>query len=340
MQQLSAGARATPRQERAEPSSEGLSILYLAGASRTGSTIMANLLGQLDGYFAVGELWNLWRRGLLERRRCGCGEVVPECPVWREVLLRVFSAPVPADEAHRLDALARHRLKTRRLGTVLAGYGRPPEEDGDDYRQVLLRLYRAISEVTGCRVIVDSSKGPEYALLLGSLPDVDVSIVNVVRDPRAVAFSAQRTVPLREFDGKRLMQQAPAWVSARRWLKAQLVTGTVVRSRQSRFVCVRYEDFSRDPRALMADLVRLMGATSSLPFLDDHSARLEPTHSVAGNPARFRTGTIPIRVDEEWRTAMPVRDRAVVSALTLPFLLYHGYPVHPGRGDEAARGAG
>lgn len=321
-------------------SGAGLSILYLVGASRTGSTIMSSLLGQLDGCFSVGELWNLWRRGLLERRRCGCGVPVPDCPVWREVLLATFSGPVPEGEARRLDELARYKLKTRRLAGVLAAYGRPPEEDGDDYRRVLLRLYRAVSEVTGCRVIVDSSKGPEYALILGSLPGVQVTVVNVVRDPRAVAFSAQRRVPLHEFADKRFMEQVPAWVGARRWLKAQLLTSAVVRSRQPRFVCVRYEDFSRDPRALMTDLARLMGVEAPLPFLGDHSARLLVTHSVAGNPARFRTGTVPICADDEWRTAMPARDQALVSAVTLPLLLYHGYPVRARRSPDQARVGG
>lgn len=321
-------------------SGEVLSVLYLVGASRTGSTIMSNLIGQLDGYFSVGEVWNLWRRGLLERRRCGCGEPVPDCPVWREVLLRAFSGPVPDVEARRLDKLARHKLRTRRLGAVLAGYGRPPEDDADDYRRVLLRLYRAIREVTGCRIIVDSSKGPEYALILGSLPGVEVTMLNVVRDPRAVAFSGQRKVPLHEFDGKRFMQQAPAWVGARRWLKAQLITSTFVRTRQPRFVCVRYEDFSRNPRALTEDLARLMGGPPPMPFVGDHSVRLESTHSVAGNPARFRTGVVPIRLDDEWRTAMPTRDQAVVSAVTLPLLLYHGYPVWPRRSQDSARVGG
>jgi hypothetical protein len=162
-------------------------------------------------------------------------------------------------------------------------------------------------------------------------------MVNVVRDPRAVAFSAQRRVPLREFGGLRFMQQVPAWVAGRRWLKAQLITSSVVRSRQPDLRCVKYEDFSRDPRAVIADLGRLVGDTSPLEFLDDHSARLDPTHSVAGNPRRFETGSVPIRVDDEWRTAMPARDRAVVTALTLPLLLYHGYPLRSRPYGDPAR---
>ncbi|HET6625234.1 MAG TPA: hypothetical protein VFG63_02490 [Nocardioidaceae bacterium] len=315
-------------------------VLYILGASRTGSTIIANILGQLEGCFAVGELWNLWRRGLLERRLCGCGVPVPDCPVWREVLHLTFSGEVPGeDEARRLDVLARGKLRGRDLGAALRRFGRPPEDDRDDYRWVLSRLYRAVSEVTGCRVIVDSSKGPIYGLFLAGLPDLQVTMVNVIRDSRAVAFSAQRRVRLHDFGDERLMQQVPPWVGARRWLKWQLITDSVVRSRQPDLHCVKYEDFSREPRAVIAELARLVGDSTPLPFLAEHSARLGPTHSVSGNPSRFKTGAVPIRVDDEWRTAMGARDKAVVTALTLPLLLYHGYPVLPRQdGDRVGHG--
>jgi hypothetical protein len=326
-----------PVGEAADGAGEALSVIYVLGASRTGSTIIANILGQLDGCFAVGELWNLWRRGLLERRLCGCGVPVPECPVWSAILDRAFDGQIPDDqEAHRLDTLARRKLKTRKLGAVLAGFGRPLDQDADDYRLVVGRLYQAVREVTGCRVIVDSSKGPEYGLTLASIPGMRVAMVNVVRDPRAVAFSAQRKVPLHEFGDKQFMERVPSWVGARRWLKTQAVTDTVVRSRQPDFRCVRYEDFSRDPRAVIADLAGLVGDTTPLDFLGEHSARLDTTHSVAGNPRRFETGLVSIRVDDEWRTTMPGRDRTVVTALTLPLLLHHGYPVRSRPSDDRA----
>ena len=335
MQPLSrTGKVQTADQESAGRSSEGLTVIYLVGASRSGSTIISNMLGQIDGCFAVGELWNLWRRGLLERRLCGCGVPVPECPVWSKVLARAFSAQVLDEDAHRIDVMARRKLKTRRLPAILANFDRPPDMDADDYRRLLCRLYRAVAEVTGCRIIIDSSKGPEYGLLLASLPGVRVIMVNVVRDPRAVAFSAQRKVPLHEFSDQRFMQRVPAWVGARRWLKAQLITGAVVRWHQPGYSCIKYEDFSREPGAVITALSRLAGTTTSLPFLTDHSAQLRPTHSVAGNPARFDTGSVAIRIDDEWCTAMGARDRAIVTVLTLPLLLYHGYPVLPRRHPE------
>src|SRR6266571_3275615 len=63
-------------------------VLFIAGASRSGSTMLDLLLGELDGYVAAGELRNLWGHGLLDGWRCGCGEPVKSCPFWRSVLER------------------------------------------------------------------------------------------------------------------------------------------------------------------------------------------------------------------------------------------------------------
>jgi glycosyltransferase involved in cell wall biosynthesis len=46
---------------------------------------------------------------------------------------------------------------------------------------------------------------------------------------------------------------------------------------------------------------------------------------VAGNPLRFRTGEIPLDLDEAWRRDMPAASRRVVAALTGPWLSRYGY---------------
>ena len=58
-----------------------LKVLYLLGSSRTGSTLLDNILGEFDGFFSAGEVRFLWRR-LLENRRCGCGQPIGGCEVW------------------------------------------------------------------------------------------------------------------------------------------------------------------------------------------------------------------------------------------------------------------
>ena len=42
---------------------DGVDVVFIGGASRTGSTLLSLLLGSLPGHFAAGEMRYLWLRG-------------------------------------------------------------------------------------------------------------------------------------------------------------------------------------------------------------------------------------------------------------------------------------
>src|SRR5215831_5618830 len=61
-------------------------VLFLAGKGRSGGTLLAGLLGQLPGFFSVGELNRLWDWGLDRNYQCGCGTPVRDCETWAAIL--------------------------------------------------------------------------------------------------------------------------------------------------------------------------------------------------------------------------------------------------------------
>ena len=71
---------------------EKTTVLFIAGSSRSGSTLLSNILGQVEGFCAVGELAQIWQRGLIEDRLCGCGVRFNQCALWREVLDQTFGS--------------------------------------------------------------------------------------------------------------------------------------------------------------------------------------------------------------------------------------------------------
>ena len=75
---------------------------------------------------------------------------------------------------------------------VFAGPRRRILDSLGEYAENTGRLYTAIADTTGCDVIVDSSKWPQYGLLLSETLPFDVYVLHLVRDPRAVAYSWQR----------------------------------------------------------------------------------------------------------------------------------------------------
>ena len=115
---------------------------------------------------------------------------------------------------------------------------------------------------------------------------------------------------------------AAAWWDAFNLMLGALpATGTPV-------LRIRYEDVIRDPAAALRSILaptglELRGGWDA--FLTPDGAVLGASHSVAGNPMRFRTGAIALRPDDEWRTHLPLSQRRLVTATTAPLLGAYGY---------------
>jgi len=298
-----------------------MKVLYIGGTGRSGSTILDQILGQLDGFFAVGELSQIWERGLVSRRKCGCGVPVPDCPIWSRILARAFGEPWTIDPSE----IARLKSSRRSPSSLVLRHYMNRASDAE-YARAVETLYTAVHQETGCRVIVDSSKSPVHAKRLDSFSDVDVYFVHLVRDPRATAYSWLRKRTLPDFGDDRLMLRQSPFETARRWLRWQLVAEFLWRRKEDRYLLLKYEDFVREPQAVVEQILGFVGETApSLPFVGKSAVELETTHSVSGNPSRFTTGTVELRDDSEWEHNMRRGQRMFVTALTLPILRRYGY---------------
>ena len=295
-------------------------VLYLLGKGRSGSTLLSMALGEMDGLFAAGELRFFWRRGLVEDRRCACGERITGCAVWGAVAERLGDL-----DAERLardsEAVFRWGAAPRLL------LGRTRGWSGfERWSAATSRLIEAVAEVTGAEVIVDSSKWPTDPGVLGRVDAIAPYALVLVRDPRAVAWSWQRTKAHHDLEQPREMDRYPAWHSALSWTSRNLVAGLAAHRSPGPGMTLRYEDFTADPGAGLAAVGRFLGRTADVgAVLDGRTLRVTEGHTLAGNPARFGGNEVTVRADEEWRSGLSPRDRRLVSALTWPLRKAYGY---------------
>jgi SAM-dependent methyltransferase len=316
-------------------------IVFIGGYARTGSTLLDRLLGQIDGFASFGELRHVWERSFLGNQLCGCGRRFLECPFWEEVARRAFGGFEPADAASVLRdkrAVDSFWDIPRIVGCGGgAGYRRRLEA----YTKRLDALYTSMQEVSGARFLVDSTKDPQHAFVLRSIPGFDVRMVHLVRDSRPVAHSWTRVKRRPEVVWEaRDMPRHSALRSAMAWDLANVATGAAPRLGMP-YVLVRYEDLVRDPPAEIRRLAEALElGPVDLGFIHGTRARLEPAHTVAGNPIRFDEGEVEIRADEEWRRAMLPLDRHVVTVATAPLLRRYGYSLGGGasKPPKARRG--
>jgi hypothetical protein len=299
-----------------------VSVLYIAGWGRSGSTILDNALGQIDGIFSTGELRSVWDRGLTDNALCSCGQSFRDCVVWKSVFTEAFGGFDGIDARRMREIRDRY---DRPWNVFFHNRVQPP--DLIEYSDVLARLYAAIAAVSGATLIVDSSKTPAYGRILQDCKNLEVYVVHLVRDPRAVAFSWRRRRLWEGKEGNYMSRFGPA-MSSLIWDGRQLATEAVGRRNPGRFQRLRYEDFIVSPQAALA---RILASTtcdvapSSL--INDGKIALRPGHGISGNPSRFATGVVELRPDDEWRTAMKRWDRFLVTAMTLPLLIRYSYPL-------------
>ncbi|MFN8164262.1 MAG: sulfotransferase [Solirubrobacterales bacterium] len=310
-------------------------VLFVAGSFRSGSTVLDNLLGQVDGFTSVGELRSLWRNGLIEGRICGCGEHVRECPFWTGVLDAAYGAHPPDPRA--VVALQDRHLRTRprQLVGLRRAAGGADSGGLSRYLSLVEPLYRAIAEVDGARVVVDSSKVPADAYALVTLSDLDVRVLHLVRDPRAVAYSSARAKPSPDDPNSDTMTVSSPLRTSVAWsVWNGVLERMVAPAAGQRYMRLRYEDFAADPRRAAREICDFAGMPDAeLPFVGERTVRFQPTHGPSGNPDRLDRGESEIVLNERWRTGM---SRPAQLAAALPALpLMAGYGYRPGD-----RGAG
>ncbi|MFI6325440.1 sulfotransferase [Nonomuraea sp. NPDC050556] len=288
-------------------------MIFLGGLGRSGTTLLERLLGQVPGIVPLGEVVHLWARGVLADEPCGCGERFGACPFWREVGSRAFGGWTSAVAERVLEL--RHRVdRTRRITRI-------DHTDLGEYVRAYRRVYAAAAETAGGGVVIDSSKHASLAFCLAA-GGVAVHVVQVVRDPRAVAHSWRRTVARPE-DGNAMTR----WGSVRtsmHWLVQNAGLDLLAR-RGVQVTRVRYEDLLADPRAALTRLLASLGLAADLPFLDGSTATLTAAHTASGNPMRFAVGPVELARDDSWRDGLPRAHRGLVRGLTWPLMTRYGY---------------
>jgi len=309
-------------------------VLLIGGEGRSGSTVLERLIAAQPDTVAVGELKNLFERGVAHGELCGCGSDVRHCDLWSEVGRRLVGGwDTPAGR----EVVAFFTRVNRRTELPVIVTGRGPLVARA--RSVLADLYPIVADVSGSSLVVDSSKHPSWAYLLAGTPGIDLRVVHLVRHPSAVVHS---------------------WSSPVRRPHAATGTGDEVMAAHSPLeVCIRWDVFNLlyrhlARRGVPTEVVRyedyvddVDGTLRTCMTLCDRSYRpasgLAVGHGIAGNPSRFTAVGARVERDDRWLHQMGSARHLLVSGLTWPTRLAYGYrssrtaPVRPLPGPHARR---
>jgi len=297
--------------------------LYIASPSYSGSTLLTMLLANHHQIATIGEMKG--GQEDLATYRCSCGALFAECPFWRELIARL------REQGFRFDLSDRRTMPAfqapfSRLANVIVRrpYGSWWFEAARDgvialwprLRRDLAHLSRynaafieEVRSLRGAGVFVDSSKDPLRIKYLSRIPSLDVRVVHLIRDGRAVVNSTRKNTA------------DSAEVAAAEWRDSHLEIERVARRCcGGRLLRVRYEDLCREPAA---ELRRILDFASVSEPLRAETVDGTPLH-VLGNRMRLR-GRQAISVDESWRTELPAPDQDVFERIGGALNRRYGY---------------
>lgn len=306
---------------------DSINLLYIMGHGYSGSTLLTFLLGVHPEIATVGEMGIAPRakgKGRPDEFLCSCKTPIRECDFWQQVTEGMERRGYAFDvweTAHEfrargggltdavLRAVQRGPLFEAARQVALGTFPRARRE----LRRILRyneALVRVVTAIKRCRTFLDSSKRPERAVYLRRVPSLDVKVIHLVRDGRAVSYSSMKNLGLGPAEA------AESWIAdnrssehARRYFPAD------------RWMSLRYEDLCADPPAALGRIYRFAGVQPKNGAEEDFRA---VEQHIIGNRMRL-SNTSEIRLDERWKTALTAEQMQVIESRVGAMNRRYGY---------------
>lgn len=269
-------------------------VLYVAGYSRSGSTMLDMVLGAHPAIVSTGELTYLLADSGNTQRICTCGASYRDCPFWGDWVTGRSSG----------EAVAVRRIESRANLQALRD-GRISPVDRDLYYRYARSLTEHALKRSGSTILLDSSKSAKDAagrpIAMLKLAELDVKVLHLTRDPRATVRSYMDKGSNWVLEGYRKARLLESWRPILGWTYANRIALDLAADLgPERYLRQSYEDLMIDPAMALDRIGAFAGVDLSVVAAQvlDGDAFLAG-HNVGGNRTRLKPQTVsqgaPIR---------------------------------------------
>lgn len=304
-------------------------LAYILAASHSGSTLLSMLLGSHPQVATTGELKLSSRAiGDINYYRCSCGRFILQCDFWQKITAGMarrgytFDITCSGTDYKVVESyFARRLLNSMVRGEFLENCRDAALSLSAVWRRQLPKIHKrtaalvsTIAELTKAQVVVDSSKTGLRLKYLLKNPDLDVKVIRLIRDGRAVAltymnpadFADAKEPELRSGgtgvnrSNERLSMEKAAYKWRRCMEEAQNMLN---RLRKSQWLEVHYEDLCADTDNMLNSIFRFLDLEPEKRIKDFRSIE----QHVIGNGMRLDT-TSQVLLDERWKIILNEED--------------------------------
>lgn len=180
-------------------------LIYIISSPRSGSTLLANILGNSTAFFNAGEVSSLYgfinedsRQAKAFDNKCSCGNKFNECSFWPDLLnnsasqlgnnVKDISTLINLKSQSPLRVIWKKRYLKLLQNDILTN------GSGERASSHAFTIFDNIVAKTGCSVIIDSSKKITNLIAYHKYApkDWNIKVIHIYRDPEATALSVQK----------------------------------------------------------------------------------------------------------------------------------------------------
>lgn len=295
-------------------------LISISGSGRSGSTFLSVLLTQNVDVFNLGQIRDFWR-AYTQQAICSCGEPLSNCVIWSTVVKQVFGASPQAGLQEMHDWMMAFRKDAESLldwtdASALAMLASRHK----NYLTRLEAFLKASQQVSQSNTLLEFSKSPEIALACSLIKNMELHVLNLVRDPRAVALSWEK-----KEDRDAAIRYTHVWV------KRQQILNRMSTVLGKRFFSLRYEDLTRTPKPMIEKILAWaeLQPTAAL-FTSAQHAEVSWARQHLFPPANEKVlsekrCSIDIMPSDEWRNPANQEMHRLVEACVGDLLERYGY---------------
>jgi hypothetical protein len=300
-----------------------IQVIYVAGASYSGSTFFGAAVGSHAETMCAGEL-NAWILSFMHKEKtrhtCACGEMLTRCPFWTGVKHEWLSQT--GADISRYQALVQKYERIRSIPSLFLEISKP-SSDFQEYTHGTRILFEAISKNSGKQVIIDISKRPGRALALSLVSGIDVKYIHLIRHGLAYVSSTLKHSSMTRppFTGEAVKLISKASVT---WAFTNTFCNFIPSFSRKPYLLLKYEDFVSNPRKALQEIGHFVNF--DLKEVTDRIVSGQPVSfaHVTGNSVRT-SGSAPLTVDTGWQERLPTYSRLIFSLLAGTLALKYRY---------------
>lgn len=285
-------------------------IIYILGAGRSGSTILATTLNNHREINYVGELHHFFSY-VKNDSHCSCGKTISKCKHWEKILNGLPSTYI--DDPQKFEYLCNKMEYHSSIPLHLMGF--KTNREFENYKDVQEKLISSIHQQTSSKYILDSAKYIGRFLALKKIFKNQVKGIFLVRDLRGVICSFKKNVQTQNSPLKTYIYYMAINMTAH--LLSILPKFDIVK--------IRYEDIVDKPETTFHQIGNFLDLD-----LSDCAKKIREQkpfkmpHIIGGNRLKASSNII-IKKDQKWLEVMPTYKRILFYLLAFPLMIINKY---------------